>query len=582
MLKMIQKAILFLISCFLISFTASAQYAHLLHKPYKEKMVGVHAMYKDLIEIKDSLQRAKKAEEIKHFARKHGDRGLELEVHFFQVFWNAFYQNQPRKVSLKQLQTQLEVVSKEDIDFLRARALRAMAEFYWKVEQNYELAFAQYLLLDKELATIQPEDYPEMARDLMQIGQAFYFFQDYVLAKQYFKKTINLPEDAFNTIVLNEARNTLGLCYQQLNELDSADYYFKQVQQTTFSEAAVWKRIATGNLGNSMYLRKQYDKAIPLLQIDFNGSIAENDYGCAAGAAILLADIFREKGELAKAGDLISQARHYIKKAAQPDRLRLLYPIMSKWYAAKGDQERSKQYVDSSVKAFNNYNEKFSALKVLRAQQKVDRQKEQLQLANFTLEKQRKVNERNVMIVVVLGLLVVLVLGYVVLKRRQQATEIEKLKVESELKSAHDEINLFIGKINEQSKITERFSEELEKLKNSESEERKLLEKTVMELRTAKILTDEDWLHFQKHFAKIFPRFISYLRQYYPSITDAEIRYLMLSKLQLSHKEMSQALGISADAVRVTWNRVRKKLGGSLNDTPQTLIEKMGDSAASV
>ncbi len=577
-----RKSVLYLLFYFILPFASWAQYNHLLHKPYKEKAAGVHAMYQDLIKITDSTQRAKKAEDIMQFARKNHDRGLELEVKCFQVFWNAIYQQQPQKVSIAQIKDLLEVASKENIDFLKARALRVAAEFYWKIAQNYELAFEQYLLLDKELATIDPNDYPEMARDLMQIGQTYYFFQDYALAKQYFKKAIKLPEDTFNTVVLNDARNTLGLCYQQLNQLDSADYYFKQVQQTTFSKAAVWKRIATGNLGNSMYLRKEYDKAIPLIEIDFKGAVAENDYGCAAGAAILLADIFREKGQMAKAGIFISQAQYYIKTSYQPDRLRLLYPVMSKWYAATGKQELAKRYVDSSVVAFNRYNERFSALKVLRAQQKVDRQKEQLQLATFTLEKQRKVNERNVMIAIALGLVIVLVLGYFILKRRQQAIEIGKLKVENELKSAHDEINLFITKINEQSKITERFSKELEKLKNSESEERKLLEKTVTELRESKILTDEDWLHFQKHFAKIFPRFIPHLKEHYPAITEAELRYLMLSKLQLSHKEMSQALGISADAVRVTWNRVRKKLGGSLNDTPQTLIEKMGDSAASV
>ena len=553
--------------CFFLPSIVLAQYDNLLHKPYRKKVNGVHAMYKDLINISDSAKRAQKAEEIMHFARKHEDRGLELEVHFFQVFWNAFYQKQPKVVALSELKQQLDVVSKENICFLKARALRALAEFYWKKEQNYELAFEQYLLLDKELATIKPGDYPEMARDLMQIGQAYYFFQDYVLAATYFKKAIQLPENTFNTMVLNDARNTLGLCYQQLNNIDSADYYFKEVQNTTFPEATVWKRIATGNLGNSMYLRKQYDKAIPLLETDFNAAVVESDYGCAAGASILLADIYRDKGNLKQAGAFIEQAKYHIEKAGQPDRLRLLYPVMSKWYAAMGNTEKSKQYVDSSVTAFNRYNEKFSALKVLRAQQKVDRQKEQLQLA----DKQRKIIERNLMIAIAIGLGVALVLGYFILKRRQQTTELAKLKVESELKKAQDEINRFIYKINEQSKIVEKFSDELKKLKSSETEERRLLEKTVTELRTTKILTDEDWLGFQQHFAKIYPSFIQNLKMDYPAITEAELRYLMLSKLQLSHKEMAQALGISPDAVRVTWNRVRKKLGGTLSDTPQSL-----------
>jgi tetratricopeptide (TPR) repeat protein len=569
------KHILYFLCVFLPSISL-AQYDNLLHKPYREKVAGVHALYKDLIEISDSVQRAKKAEEIKEFARKHQDRGLELEVHFFQVFWNTFYQKQPKSVSLKALKQQLNEVSKEDIDFLKARSLRALAEFYWKIEQNYELAFEQYLLLDKELIATQPSDYPEMARDLMQIGEAYYFFQDYTAAITYFKRVVVLPETTFNTMVLNASRNTLGLCYQKLNKLDSADDYFNDVQRTNFPEAVVWKRIAIGNKGASMYMRKQYDRAIPLLETDFNGAVNENDYGCAAGAAILLADIFREKGKLQQAGTFIAHAQYYIKKIDQPDRLRLLYPIMSKWYAAIGDMKRSKQYIDSSVVAFNRYHEKFSALKMLRAQQKVDRQKTELQLATFSLEKQEKVNERNLMIGIAVGLCVIIAFVYFIQKRRQQATEIEKMKVERELKRAQDEIDLFVYKINEQSKITEKFNNQLEKLKSAESEERKLLEQTIIELRSARILTDEDWINFQQHFGKIFPVFIQNLKTDYPAITEAEMRYLMLSKLHLSHKEMAQALGISPDAVRVTWNRVRKKLGGTLNDTPQSLMESIG------
>ncbi|MBK7099522.1 MAG: tetratricopeptide repeat protein [Sphingobacteriales bacterium] len=130
-----------------------------------------------------------------------------------------------------ELKKLVALVSKEDYCFLKARALRAMAEFYWKIEKNYELAFEQYLLLDKELQNAKPEDYPEMARDLMQIGEAYYYFHDYAIAINYFKRAIAIPENSFNTMVINTAKNDLGLCYQQENKLDSADYYFQEIQK---------------------------------------------------------------------------------------------------------------------------------------------------------------------------------------------------------------------------------------------------------------------------------------------------------------------------------------------------------------
>src|SRR5690606_22827592 len=154
---------------FLSAVACFGQYDSLLHKTYGKHVTDIHILYRSLINIEDSAIRAKKAEDIKAFARGHKDRKLELNVDFFLVFWNTFYQRQPKEMSLRKLNEQVALATEENIEFLRARSLRALAEFYWKIEKNYELAFEQYLLLDKELAATKADEYPDMVRDLMQI-----------------------------------------------------------------------------------------------------------------------------------------------------------------------------------------------------------------------------------------------------------------------------------------------------------------------------------------------------------------------------------------------------------------------------
>lgn len=549
---------------FLFPVLSFAQYDSLLHKPYGKNVLGIHAMYRSLINIEDSTRRAGKAEEIKSFARKNKDRRLELNVDFFLVFWNAFYQRQTKEKSLNNLKEQLALATKENVDFLKARSLRALAEFYWKVEKNYELAFEQYLLLDKELAAANPADYPEMARDLMQIGEAYYFFQDYPIAEKYFKRAIALPENTFNTMVMNAARNNLGLCYQQENKLDSSDHYFNEVLKTTFSEAQVWKRIATGNLGANMYLRKEYDKAVPLLETDFYSSVTENDYGCAAGASVFLADIFRNQGKTEQAKTFIDHAQEYIKKAGQPDRLRLLYPVMSKWYAAAGDRERSKQYVDSSVASLNRYNEKFSALKVLRAQQKVDRQKEELQLATFTLEKERKIAERNLLILLLSILFTITVLTYFIQKKKQLAKDLKLQAATRELELATLSLNSFTESILEKNRLIEQLQS-----RNPEEDKAELFQ----QLQQSTILTEDDWLSFQQLFDKAHPGFILRIKEKQPELSIGELRYFVLSRLNLSTKEMAAMLGVTPNAMQVMRHRIRKKLDLPDNTTLDEMIK---------
>lgn len=543
-----------------------AQYEDLLHKTYAQRVTGVHALYKDLINTRDSVQRVEKGERIKSFARQHKDRRLLLNVDFFFVFWNAFYQRQSKDVSLRTLKAQVASATEENVDFLKARSLRALAEFYWKVERNYELAFEQYLLLDKELVSTNASDYPEMARDLMQIGQAYYYFQDYAMASRYFKRAIVLPEIEFTTMVINDARNTLGLCYQQLNDLDSSDYYFKEVLKTSFPEAAPWKRIATGNLGTNMYLRKQYDKAVPLLETDFYGAVAENDYGCAAGASILLADIFRKKGEMNQAASFIAHAQNYIEKAEQPDRLRFLYPVMSKWYAETGDMKRSVQYADSSVAAFNRYNERFSALKALKAQQRVERQTEELHLAAFALERQQKIAERNLLIMLVLILCIITALTYFIQKKRQLVKDIKLQAAAQELEIAASNLNRFTENILEKNKL-------IEQLQSRHPEEDRA--RIFQELQQSTILTEDDWQSFQQLFDKAYPGFIPRVKEKHPELSIGELRYFVLCRLNLNTKEMAAMLGVSPNAIQVMRHRIRKKLNLSDSTSLEEVIKSI-------
>ncbi|MDQ8005244.1 MAG: helix-turn-helix transcriptional regulator [Pedobacter sp.] len=568
----------YLLCFFLIfyPFVAFSQYEALLHKPYAEKIGAYSKLYLQLIALKDSEAIARKTADIKAFAQKNNDRELEMEMDLFTVYYHIEFKKHRNAKNISDLQLLMTVSENEGILHVKIRAIRVLADYYWFELKNYELAFEQYLLMEKELDRVSAKDYPELPRDMSKIGEAYYFFQDYAKAIKYFKKAINVPEDEFNTMFINSARNTLGLCYQKVKKYDLSNYYFNKIVKTRFARPQRdWIHLAKGNIGANYYYLGEYSKAIPLLEHDFKKSSALNDYGPVAGAATLLADIFLSKGDMKQSWFYISTARNNIANADQPDRLQHLYPIMSKWYGANGNENLARLYLDSTINSIKAYQEKFNALKVLRAQQKISLKDAALSRAEFDLEKQKKINERNFLIVIVIGLAILIVLGYFVQKKKQQTIEIAKLKIEAELKNAQSEIDLFIYKINEQTKIAERFNNELKKLKSSESEDGRLFENTVEELRLTKILTDDDWINFQKHFAKIFPLFSSHIKSNFPTITEAELRYLMLSKLQLSHKEMAQALGISPDAVRVTWNRVRKKLGGSLDDTPQSLLNSM-------
>lgn len=545
-----------------------AQYEILLHKPYGQNVDGIHSMYRDLININDSLKRAEKAQEIKRFALQHNDQTLALNVDFFLNFWNSFYQNQPKEISLLKLKRQVDKYFHKDIDFLYERSLRALAEYYWKIEQNYELAFEQYLILDSRIEQINSEDYPEKARDLMQIGEAYYYFQDYHLAISYFKKAIVIPETPFNSGVINSARNTMGLCYQELHQFDSAAACFNKILISEFPEAIAWKKIARGNLGANLYFKGDYDKAIPLIEDDLSSSIEINDFGSCAGAAIGLADIHLIKGNLSISKKYIDLARHYIYKSGQKDRNKNLFSIMSKWCIANDNKELSLKYIDSTVLAIEEYNKKYSALNVLRAQQKIDLQNLKIQNSERERDVQRRIAIRNTLALVVIILIIILVLVYYVQKKKQLEKDAEIRSANHIIENSKYQLKAFM----EQVLLKNSLIRDLErKIKHIDIDNQNIL----LELQQKTILTEEDWQQFKILFEKVHEGFLLRLKDKFPELSSAEIRFMSLAKLRFSNKEMAATLGVSPQSVRTNWYRIRKKINLNENISLDDLVNSI-------
>lgn len=545
---------------------ALAQYDSLIHKPYAERIDGYFHLYLDLINLKDSAAIARRTEQVKEFARKKHDRDLEMEMDLFTVYHDAFFKKLPPGRSIAAIQELIARSEREGIGHINIRAVRVLALYYWE-QKSYEQAFEQYMLLDKKLSACNVYNFPELVRDLLKIGEAYYFFHDYPQAKRYFERIIRLPENDFNTMFMNSARNTLGLCYQKEKDYQRADFYFNQILQTKFEvPKKIWRRIAIGNLGADCYYRKEYDKAIPMLEYDFNGALAESDYGPAAGASILLADIFLSQGNVDKSWQYIRHARENIEKAGQSDRLQFLYPVISKWYTARGQAGRARIYLDSTTAAINAYHEQFSATKVLRAQQKISLQQEELQRAELALEKQQKANERVVMLIVVAALLVILLLGYFVQQKRQQAKDLKIQAATQELEAASVSLKQFTDSIAEKNRLIEQLQTH-----RSDAERGEL----IGQLQRSSILTEEDWQNFQRTFDKAYPGFIARARAAYPNLSTGELRYFMFFKLDLSYREMSSMLGVSPNTVQVMRHRIRKKLDFANNEAMEEVINQI-------
>lgn len=152
--------------------------------------------------------------------------------------------------------------------------------------------------------------------------------------------------------------------------------------------------------------------------------------------------------------------------------------------------------------------------------------------------------------------------------REELATQNQAL-----IESKKRQLQLYSQNILEKSELIQSLSEELGSLKKSMSNHEQV--RNFGKVLNSTILTDDDWEEFKKTFQEVYPNFFASLRLRFPEITAAELRLSALIKMNLSLKEAANSLGISAESVKKSRYRLKKKIALSEEDSLENFIRSL-------
>lgn len=531
----------------------------MLNKPYAERAAWLWEKGDEIHYQPDSSSAFRLAAVLRTEANKAGDRALALEADLYAIFYiiqrHTTEENFPRIID--ELHRIRKEAGKASCTEEEAKALDLLANFYW-MNKQYELSLRTYKELERVMQPLSVVSFPDKMQMLFHIGSAYFFFQDYRSAITYYVQVpeVRKPWGSLQSYNYRHSLNNLGFCYRKLAKLDSSDYYFRRLQAyNTILPMPIWNGIASGGLGYNAYLRTEDDKAIPLLQTGINEALRAEDPNLAARCQIPLTAIyFRQKNPQAMAS--LDSAQYYTLKAGSPPDLLLeLYPLLARKYASWGNADAAARYIDSSFLIRDSLHHQFSGVLMARAVQKdaLAQQKEKLS------EVEQKKQALAFRFYIALACLVVLLLIGIYLYRSRQlryrqeqvVRDLRLAEAEKELTTAKQQLDDFARHIGEKNQLIEAMENQYGHTSLVEE-----LEKSI-------ILTGADWGRFRDLFEKVHSGYLQRLSDKIPGITPAEIRLMALARLNLSPKEMAAALGITPQAIRVTWHRLRKKAGFS-------------------
>lgn len=541
-----------------------------------------------LFDLLDSLHRneepaniAMHLDRLEVKAREENDRELEYGFRLLKYKQRRDTRGFHMDSALEQeLTTLINEIDREDYVFLKIFAMDILSDYYWNLKEygpSIELELQAYNLF----RDIPTGIYPGKFGNLYDLAGKFYHFRDYDNAKKLLLEASKLqPRHDFPSYVV--VLNLLGMCYRHQGIYDSAEYYFKEAYKEA-ADGDVYQGIASGNLGITYYHQQRYEEAIPLLEKDIEYCMKLNETSNATISMAILSDIYLRKKETEKALALANRAHDLIKKEGFWNNYLILdaiYPVLAKIHAARGDHALAYAYADSSLRARENLTKQKSALILAGAQNVVAAQQHMTELQQLENQKRLEVQMRNSLLVgiILLATVALLVINRrkIMYRRRQEKLELEKSLLDADLANAEIQLAQFTKSILEKNELIEKFTAGLEgapSFNNGTGAD--LRTENLMQLQASTILTDEQWEDFRKLFEKVHGGYLERLKQKISGLSPAETRFLALSKLRLSNKEMAGMLGIGTDAVRMSKHRLRKRLNLPDEATIEELVETL-------
>ncbi|NBP68702.1 MAG: hypothetical protein EBU52_08135 [Cytophagia bacterium] len=407
------------------------------------------------------------------------------------------------------------------------------------------------LRLKKENAT----DFIHFQKELGTIAIIYDLMGLYEKALYYYKEILRLtpkgnPDNFLFTL------NNIGVLYENLEQLDSAYYYFNLLEQKTENESAEMKQIALFGKARILNLRGNFDTAHKLLS---QVSKRDNRY-----LNYWRAKNYLDMGDVNKA--LLLAKAEYKKELGSINRrdiLIKLLDLLANAYDMKKQYDSALLYKKTQYILADSLFRKDTQRKLSNLYIDIETMDKQIEIDNLNAEK--KVNElknRNLKIIIIFGSfagLMTIVSGVLFYRNRVKKHLLDntalQFKVEQKSRDLHHQALRMIQINNHLTEI----EEQLKKLKKEGAEAPQEIQRLLTTININKTL-EKEWENFSDYFSLVHEGFNETIESKFPNLSINEKRLIVLVRMNLTNKEVASLLNIEMSSVKMAKYRLKRKL----------------------
>lgn len=507
-----------------------------------------------------------------HYLNKNQHDDTE-KINLFNELSSYFYQQEKYVEAIHYKLQQNELLKKTKNDSMLANNNERLALMYYHIG-NYELSSKFYLEALKYFELVNNERI--VAQISGNLANVYTRIDNYKNAINYLNKSKKILENEafFNEKTLAGLYTNIGLAYVGLLQLDSANlYYNKALALINEIDNPLYFASILNNKGEVLFELSDYSNALNNYEHAYKIFSEIQNYSGMGAAKLNIAKLKIKTKEYKSSIKLSKEALENLEEIKSLFFIVVAHQQLYEAYKGLNDYKMANHHLELylDLKDSLKGNEKTERIANLEMQYATEKEQQKLKILEQQIlltEKENKLKQTRLYIVLgsIIALLIITILTAVYLratlsknKLKQVVLKQQQEKLQLTLDFKQKELESFANYLKEKNQLLENLKKELHSEKNKTPE----IVKTINNL-TAIInqylLIDNDRKNLELKIDQEHQEFVKRLQDQYNQLTSNDIRLCSLILLDLNTKEMATILNIEPSSVKMSKNRLRKKL----------------------
>jgi tetratricopeptide (TPR) repeat protein len=443
--------------------------------------------------------------------------------------------------------------------------------YYNFVYRRVKEAFPFFLRANDLKSKVNIKKIPLVVKHYQFMASFYSYIGDQANAVVYLEEALPFTKpasrervDLINSIAVYLAKDSLN--HQAFSYLNRA------MDEAKLAKDSVWIGIISGNLADHAWRKGEREKAIALVKKNIALSMRYNERTDAMRANLNLANWYIELKEWKLAEQYTMACEHLMEDKP--------YFLKYKMELAKSKSNimRGLGREGEELKQLHLYLMLKDSLEKRTNDKEIQKMlwQRESEKYNRTIQATEEKRIRTKRMYQFIGIVLMLIFAIVVLlvnkskikikmrntllEKDQLALAYEKQLLDQELMILRNSLTEFTDTIRQNDVVIQQLRQEVVKISESDPAYLTQVTDNLNALLQQHIMTDERWQKFKHVFNKVYPAYLTQMRQTYPKVTENDLKILALLKLDLSNASMSELLCVSVEAVRKAKQRLKKKL----------------------